>query len=145
MHTTIAVAIGHIEITSGAHGNIRGAIEGTGPPLDRQQVLAIVPGVRGRIHHAKGHEELAFRRELPHGGVAISRAKDGAVRAYGDAVRAVGELALTPRAQEIALLVVYQNGMIPATDEVHTVLTIYCHPCHVPVRVALGQLFPSFN
>src|SRR5215467_11134060 len=145
MHATIAVAVGHVEIASGTHSNIRGAVEGTGAPRDRHQILAIIAGVRGRIHHAKGHKQLALGRELPDGVVAIIRAENRTVRAHGDTVRAVGELTLTPRAQEIALLVVYYDGMIPTSDEVHTVLAIYCHPCYVPMRVALGQLFPSLN
>src|SRR5262249_40502706 len=136
MHATIAVAVGHVEIAPGTHGDIRGAVEGTGPARDRQQVLTVIPGVRGRIHHAKGHEQLTLRRELPDGVVTIIRAEDRAVRAHGDTVRAVGELTLTPRAQEIALLVVHDDGMIPTTDEIHAVLAIYCHPCHVPMRVA---------
>src|SRR5215831_14537442 len=107
MHATITVAVGHVEIASGTHSDIRGAVEGTGPARDRQQVLAIIPGVRGCIHHAKGQQQLALWRELPDGVVAIIRAEDRAVRAHGDTVRAVGELILTPRAQEIALLVVY--------------------------------------
>ncbi len=145
MYATIAVAVGHVEVAPGAHGNVRGAVEGAGSPRDRHQVLAIIPGVRGRMHHAQGHEQLPLRRELPDGVVAIIRAEDRAVRAHGDAVRAVGEFTLTPRAQEIALLVVHHDGMIPATDEVHAVLAIHCHPCHVSMRVALGQLFPSLN
>jgi hypothetical protein len=35
--------------------------------------------------------------------------------------------------------------MIPTTDEIHAVLAIYGHPCHVPMCVAFGQLFPSLN
>jgi hypothetical protein len=35
--------------------------------------------------------------------------------------------------------------MITTTDEIHAVLTIYCHPGHVPMRVTFGQLFPSLN
>src|SRR5215510_7131598 len=33
VYATITVAIRHVEITPGAHSNIRGAIEGTSPPL----------------------------------------------------------------------------------------------------------------
>jgi hypothetical protein len=77
--------------------------------------------------------------------VAIIRAEDRAVRAHGDTVRAVGELPLTPRAQEIALLVIHYDRMIPTTDEVYAVLAIDCYPCYVPMCVALGQLFPSLN
>src|SRR5215471_21328182 len=118
MHATIAVAVGHVEIASRTHSNIRGSVEGTGPSRDRHQVLAIIPGVRGRIHHAKGHEQLALRRELTDGVVAIICAEDRAVRAHGDTMRAVSEITLTPRAQEITLLVVHDDGMIPTTDEI---------------------------
>jgi acyl dehydratase len=45
----------------------------------------------------------------------------------------------------MAPLVVHQDGMIPTTDEIHAVFAINRHPCHVSMRVARRQLFPSLN
>ncbi len=53
--------------------------------------------------------------------------------------------ALAPRTQKVPLLIVYEDGVVPAADEVHTVLPVNGHPCHIPMHVALGQLLPSLD
>src|SRR5215471_14589507 len=97
MHTTVAVAVGHVEVAFRAHRDVGGAVEGASSPRDGHEVLAVIAGVRRRVHDPKGHEQLALRRELPDGVVAVVRAENCAIGADGDTMGAGRKLTLTPR------------------------------------------------
>ena len=145
MHAAIAVAVGHIEVALRANGDIGGAVEGAASPRDGHEVPAVIAGVRRRVHDSERHEQLALRRELPDGMVAVIRAEDRAVGADGDAVGASRKLTLAPRAQKVAVLIVHEDRVVPTADEVHAVLTVHRHARHVPVRIPCGQLLPSLD
>src|SRR5437660_10539483 len=106
MHAAIAVAIGDVEVAVRAHRDVGRAVERPTGARDADRILAVVAGVRRRVPRPQRHERLAGRRELAHGVVAVVGAEDGAVRTDRDAARAIGELAVTPGAQDIALAVV---------------------------------------
>src|SRR5437899_11383091 len=114
MHTAIAVAIGDVEVAVRAHRDVGRAVERPTGARDADRILAVVAGVRRRVHRPQRHEQLAGRRELAHGVVAVVGAEDGAVGADRDAVRAIGELAFTPGTQAVALAVVYHNRTVAA-------------------------------
>src|SRR5262245_1380823 len=145
VHAAVAVAVRDVEITLRPDREIRGTVEAVGWLRDRHVVLAVVAGVRGLVHGTQGHQELALRRELPHGVVAVVGAVEALVGADGDAVGAIGELALAPRAQELAVAVVCDDRVVTAADEVDAVLGIDRHARHVAVRVALRQLLPALD
>src|SRR5437867_4096398 len=105
MDAAVAVAVGHVELALRPDREIRRPVERPTGLRDRRGVLAVVARVRGLVHGAERHQELALRRELPHGVVAVVRAVQKAVRTDGDAVRAQGELSLAPRRVQIALVV----------------------------------------
>src|SRR5262249_7939955 len=118
MHAAVPVAIRHIEVAFRAHGDIGGTVEGAGAPRDRHEVPAVIAGVRRRVHDPQGQEQLARRRKLPDGVVAVVRAEDRAVGTDGDAMGTGRELALAPRAQKVPLLIVDNDRVVPATNEV---------------------------
>jgi hypothetical protein len=145
VHAAVAVAVGDVEIALWADRQIRGPVERSAGPRDGAGVLAVVAGVRRRVHRPEGHEELAGRRELAHGVVAVVRAVDHRVRTDRDAVRAIGELALAPGAQKLALGVVDHDRMIAAADQEDAILAVDRHPCHVAVLVSARKLLPALD
>ena len=76
---------------------------------------------------------------------AVIGGKDGAIGGDVDAVRAYGEVALAPGAQEIALAVVDDHRVLAAADQKHAIFLINCDTRHIPVRKALGQLLPALD
>ena len=69
------------------------------------------------VHDAERQEELAFGCELPDGVVAIIRAKDRTIGADRNTAGAGRERVFAPRAQKVALLIVYDDRMVPAVNE----------------------------
>ena len=145
VHAAVAVPVGHVEIALRAHRDIRGAVEAVGRLRDRHVVLAVVAGVGGLVHRAEGHQQLALRGELPDRVVAVVGAVERLVRADRDAVGAVGELALAPRAEELAVAIVRDDRMVAAADQIDAVLRVHRHPRHVAMHVALRQLLPALD
>lgn len=92
-----------------------------------------------------GLEELAVTSETPHRLVAIVREPKGVVWRDGDSVSAHREDAFAPRANEPAVALVDEHGMIAPAEEVHAATRIDRNICDVPVRIASGQLFPSVD
>jgi hypothetical protein len=91
------------------------------------------------------HQQAAFGRELAHGVITVVGGEDGPVRGDIDAMRAHGEIALAPGAQEIALPVIDNHRVLAATDQVDTVLLIVGNAGDVAMREALGQLLPALD
>src|SRR5882724_3990597 len=71
VHAAIPVAVGDVEVALGPHCEIRRAVEGAARPRDGTGILAVVAGVGRLVHGAHGHEQLAVRRELAHGVIAV--------------------------------------------------------------------------
>src|SRR2546425_392070 len=145
MHPTVAVPIGDIEVAPRTDGQIRGPVERARGSSDRHVVLAVVPRIGRRVQGPERREQLAVGRELPHRVVAVVRAVDHVVRADGDAVRAVGELALAPGPEEVAGLVVDDDGVVTAADQIDPILGIDGDPRDVAVLVAGGKLLPALD
>src|SRR5207249_3362053 len=112
---------------------------------DRHVVLAVVARVRGRVQRAERSEELALRRELADGVVAVVGRPHGAVRRDRDAVRAVREVTLAPRAQEGAFLIVGDDRMVAAADQEDAVLAVHGHARDVAMLEPLRQLLPALD
>ena len=145
VHAAVAVAVGDVEIALRAHREVRRAVEGDAGARHRHGVLAVVAGVGRLVHGAEREQQLALRGELPHRVVAVVGAVDAAVRADGDAVGPVGELALAPRGEELARVVVDHDRVVAATDQEDAVLRVHRHARHVAVLVALGELLPALD
>src|SRR5262249_39738282 len=145
MDAAVSVAVGYVEITPRTDREVRGPVEGATGPLDGRGVLAVVAGVRRCAHGAEGHQELALRSETPHGVVAVVAAVERAVRRDGDAMRAQGEEPLPPRPQEVAFLIVREDRVVAAADQIDSVLAVDGDPRDVAVRVALRQLLPALD
>src|SRR5437867_3469701 len=141
----VAVAVGHVELTLRPDREIRRPVERPAGLRDRRGALAVVAGVRGLVHGAERQQELALRRELPHGVVAVVRAVEEPVRADGDAVGAQGELPLAPRAQEVALPVVDDDRMIAAADQVDAILAVDRDARDITMGIAARKLLPPFD
>ncbi len=77
--------------------------------------------------------------------VAVVGAEHRVVRADRDAVGAVGEVALAPRPEEVALAVVAEDGMIAPADQEDPILQVDGHPGHVAMRKPLRQLLPALD
>jgi hypothetical protein len=145
VHARIAVSVGNIDLAFQSDSDISRAVERRPSALYRIEVLAVVARVRGRVFGAHRHEQLPLRRELANRVLAVIRAEDRAVRGDVDAVRAIGEVTLPPRALEVALSVVHHDGMIAAAHEVHAVFLVDGDAGDIAVIVALRQLLPSFD
>src|SRR5207253_7394960 len=76
---------------------------------------------------------------------AVVRAVERLVGADGDAVGPVGELALAPRAQELARAVVDDDRMIAAADQEDAILRVDGHARDVAVLVPRRQLLPAWD
>src|SRR5262249_62375789 len=68
-----------------------------------------------------------------------------AVRRDGDAMGAQGKLPIAPGPQEVAFLIIDDDRMIAAADQVDAILAVDGYPRDVAVRVALRQLLPAFD
>src|SRR4030095_11137477 len=90
-------------------------------------------------------EELAVRRELPDGVVAVVRRVHGVVGADRDAVRPVREVALAPGVDELSARVVNDDRMVAAADQEDAVLQVAGNSGDVTVLEPLGQLLPTFD
>ena len=145
MHAAVAVAVGDVEIALGAHGDVRRPVERPTGARDRARILAVVTRVGGRVHRPQRHQQLAARRELPDRVIAVVGAEDGVVRTDRDPVGPVGEVALAPRAEELAVLVVHDDRVIAATDQEHAVLEVDGDARDVPMLVARRQLLPTLD
>src|SRR5262249_13352536 len=111
----------------------------------RPRVLAVVTRVGWRVHRPHREQQLALGRELADRVIAVVGAEDGVVGADGDAVGAIGEIALAPRAEELAAVVVRADRMIAAADEEHAVLEVHGHTGDISVLPASRQLLPSLD
>src|SRR5207253_9175666 len=145
VHTAVAVAVGHVEVAPGPDREVRRTVEGTGGARDGHVVLAVVAGVGRRIQRAERLQQLALRRELPDGVVTVVGGPHGAVGRDRDAVRAIGEVALAPRAQEAALLIVGDDRMVAAADQEDAILAVHGHARDVAVLEPLRQLLPALD
>ena len=145
MHPAIAVAVGDVEVPGEPDRQIRRAVEGAAGPRDVDGVLAVVAGVGGRVHRPERHQQLAVRRELAHGVVAVVRAVEHVVRADGDAVSPVGELALAPGAEEPAAVVVDDDRVVAAADQEDPIFGVDRHSRHVAVLVSGRKLLPPLD
>src|SRR5712692_11541359 len=141
----IAIAVADVEIALGPDGQVGRAIERIRRLRDRHVVLAVIARVRGGVRRAERHEQLAFRREATHRVVSVVGAPHRAVRGGGDAVGAVGEIPLAPGADEVALAVVHDDGVITAADQEDAVLAVDRHPRHVAMLVARRKLLPALD
>src|SRR5262249_38714206 len=145
MHTAIAVAVRDVQIALGTDREVRRPIERPARPRDRHVVLAVVAGVGRRIERAERAEQLALRRELANGVVAVVGGPDGAVGRDRDPMRAISELALAPRAQEVSLVVVRDDRMVAATDQEHPILTVDRDSGHVAMLEPFRELLPAVD
>src|SRR5207247_8041314 len=91
----------------------------------------------GRVQRAERSEQLALRRELADGVVAVVGRPHGAVRRDRDAVRAVREVTLAPRAQEGAFLIVGDDRMVAAADQEDALPAVDVPARDVPVPTPL--------
>jgi hypothetical protein len=138
MDAAVAVPVGYVQVASWSHREIGGAVKGACPTRDGHEILAIIPRIRRRVHDPKGHEELALGGELADSMITVVRAEDRAVRADRDAMGAGRKLPFAPGTEKVPLLIIDEDGVIPAANEVDAVLAIHRHTRHVPVRVARG-------
>src|SRR5262245_13476261 len=145
MNLAVAVAVGDVQVALRPHGQVGRPVERSAGSRHRAGVLTVVAGIRGFIHGAQREQQLALGRELAHGVIAVVGAVQHLVRPHRDAVGAVGELTLPPRAQELALLVVDDDRMIAAADQEHAILAIDGDPGHVAVDVPGRKLLPALD
>src|SRR5439155_1486608 len=109
--------------------------------------LALVPPELRDVRAALLVEDDVGRalRVGPLGEVLAVGGPHGAVGRDRDAVRAVGEVALAPRAQEAALLIVGDDRMVAAADQEDAILAVHGHARDVAVLEPLRQLLPALD
>src|SRR2546428_2529434 len=141
----IPVAVGDVQVAVRRDREVRRPVEGRTAPRDRADALAVVARVGWAAARPEREQELAVRRELSHGVVAVVGAPDRPVGRDGDAVRAHREDAFAPRADEAAVALVDQDGMVAAPEEVHATAGIDGDGGHVAMREAGWQPLPGVD
>src|SRR2546429_9074932 len=124
MHARIAIAVRDVDVAPGADGYVGRTVERWASALDGASGLAVIAGVRRHVQSAHGHQQPALRGELTHRMVAVIRGEDGAIGGDVNPVRAHGEIALAPGAQEIALAVRDDELVFAAADQEYSILLI---------------------
>src|SRR5262245_16473816 len=145
VHACIAIAVRDVDVALWADGDVGRTVERQASALDRAGGLAVIARVRQYVEGGHRHQQSALWCKLTNRVVAVIRSEDGAIGGDIDTVRAHGEVALAPRAKEIALAVVDDHGVLSAADQKHTIFPIHCDAGHVPMCKALGQLLPALD
>src|SRR4029453_14407095 len=130
--TGISVAVGKIQVAGErADGDVGG-------PVER---LAGLKG-GGRVGIPDGEEQLALGRELAAGVVEIIGEPQHALGVERDAVGAP-DLSLAPGAEELAVAIEDDDGVLAAREAEDIVLRIHRHPGDLDVVPSGGQRAPA--
>ena len=128
----VAVAVGDVDVAGlGRDGAVSGAVEGLASPLGGWLVIG-----------AEGHEELAVGVVFADDVQAVVDAEDGVVGGDVDAVGTGAELAFAPSAQEVAVAVEDDDGVLAAVEEVDIVLGVDGDTGDIDEAPVVGDLGP---
>ena len=143
VNTTVAVAVGDIEITVGREGDIGGVVEGWAS-MEDGSVLLSVTCVSRLAPITNGHEELAIVSEL-HGHLGSPVYQIDAI-VWTDAY-AVGILdnILAPRVEKLAPSVEDHEGMVGSGEYMDVVLRINGYSADLTPTPAVGKLAPTLH
>src|SRR5690242_5793239 len=99
--------------------------------------------LRRLIGRAYGEQQLALWSKLADRMVAVVGAIDAVVRTDMDAVRAAGEDAIPPGAQEFTAAIVDDDRMLAAREYIDVIFGIHGHAGRVYVAPSVGKLAPA--
>ena len=96
------------------------------------------------VRDTDGHDDLAVERALPDGVVAVVRTVQGVVRPGSDPV-STAEHTLSPRLDEVAVLVEDDHRVVAPAEDVHVVLGVGDDARHFPPADPGRRLLPADN
>ncbi len=96
---------------------------------------------RRLARHAELQQDFAVERDLADKMPAVVGEEHRVVRGHMDAVRP-RVLALTPRAQEVALAVEHHHRVVAAIEDIDIIVAVDPDPADLLERPAIGQLRP---
>ena len=96
---------------------------------------------RRLARHTELQQDFAVERDLAHKMSTVVGEEHRIVRCYVDAVR-TRVLALTPRAQEVALAVEHHHRVVAAIEDIDIIVAVDPDPADLLERPAIGQLRP---
>ena len=124
VHPRVAVAVGHVEIALRRQGGVCAAIE--------RLAAHVGPGGPGNSYR---EQHLALEGAMPDGVIAVVGQPERVVRRHVETVGPT-EHAFTPGAQEVAVPVEHDHGMLAPVECVHPVLLVDAHRGDVGVELA---------
>jgi hypothetical protein len=145
----VAVAVGDVEVTTRADGQLRRLVEGRSA-VGNGPVVGGVARLGRPARRAHGQDELAFGRELTDSVVADVHAVDEPGRVERDGVRHAEEpVSEGPDEGTVALIdedrMIAAARALPAVEHVDAVLGVNRHADHIGMAPTGRQLLPALG